>query len=198
MISVRTIKLIAIVSCFSPLRNALYAVKFMAAFGALTLQFFLCLILHRWSIFCHQFFLLDHSVSSVSIILPRGFVISRFYQQILLTPTSFLTALSMAGSVTVTCLSTWKLLPPPQLIRSLLTSHGTASKGGFFKWKFSLSFILWLEKNSCFLEQNQNVYEIGCASVTFFSCFSAASILILSFVFAQNSFKLLKPIMVLH
>lgn len=43
-------------------------------------------------------------MSSVSIIL--GFVISRFYQQILLTPTSFLIALSMAGSVTVTCLST--------------------------------------------------------------------------------------------
>lgn len=34
------------------------------------------------------------------------FVISRFYQQILLTPTSFLIALSMAGSVTVTCLPT--------------------------------------------------------------------------------------------
>lgn len=56
-----------------------------------------------------------------------GFVISRFYQQILLTPTSFLIALSMAGSVIVTCLSTSKLLPPPQLIWSLLTSHGTAS-----------------------------------------------------------------------
>lgn len=53
-------------------------------------------------------------LSSVSVPV---FVISRFYQQILLTPTSFLIALSMAGSATVTCLPTSKLPTPSLLIR---------------------------------------------------------------------------------
>lgn len=95
------------------------------------------------------------------------------------------------------------LVYPPESSFLLLSLSGLINvtwlciKRFFLKWKFSSSFILWLEKKSSFVKQAQNVCRIGCASYIF-SWFSVASVLILSFMFAQNPLKLLKPVMVLH
>lgn len=127
--SVWWLELKSIVSCFSPLRSTLYLSNSWQPLGLRPCHFF-----HVWSSIVAVFTAISsfYRTYDISVNNSPGFVISRFYQQILLTPTSFLIALSMTGSVTVTCLSTWKLLPPPQLIGSLLTSYGTASKGFFW------------------------------------------------------------------
>lgn len=120
------------------------------------------------------------------------FVIGRFYQQILLTPTSFLFVLSMAGSVTSYLFTRLKAPYSFSAYPALLTSHGIASKV-LCRNKNSVDNSFYcLKKNGCFVKRQKKCFQNWCALYYIFSCFPIVSMLILPFLLALKPFKLLK------
>lgn len=113
---------------------------------------------------CHQFFSIKVWVLFCIDNSPI-FVISRFYQQVL-TPTSFLIALSMAQLVI--CLPTTKLPYSSLAYPALLMSHGISSK--LFCWNENSvdNSFHSLNKNGCFFKPKLMLSKTSVPCMVFF------------------------------